>query len=297
MSPRIIAFMLALGVAQISAQGVATPSRGAPAPAQAPAAAEPAKPAVPVSPDYLVGAGDILEVTVYGETSLSGPVRVDNDGTFPYQYLNRVKAEGMTTSAIEEAMEKALADGYLRNPQISVEVKEYRSQSVWVQGQVRAPGKYPLPANASLMDAIFLAGSTTGDAGNWVEIYHQRSAVATGPASIATAGAKPDTRIRLTDVQSGIAQSVKILDNDTIFVPKAQVVYVAGQVRTTGAFRFDDGMTVFEAISLAGGISEKGSNSRISIVRFVNGQRKELEAKHGDLLQPGDQVVVKSRRL
>ena len=50
-------------------------------------------------------------------------------------------------------------------------------------------------------------------------------------------------------------------------------------------------------ISLAGGVSEKGSNSRISIVRFVNGQRKELEANHGDLLQPGDQVVVKARRL
>jgi polysaccharide export outer membrane protein len=285
MAPRVLAVLLVCGVAPLAAQqGAATPSQATPPPAVAP------------SSDYLVGAGDILQITVYGEKELSGPFRVDNDGTFPYQYLNRVKAEGLTTSAIEEAMEKALADGFLRTPQISVEVKEYRSQNVWVQGQVRAPGKYPLPANASLMDAIFLAGSTTGDAGNWVEIYRQRSATVAGPTA-GTVGAKPDARIRLSDVQSGVAQAVKIQDNDTIFVPKAQVVYVAGMVRTPGAFRFDDGMTVFEAISLAGGVSEKGSNSRMSIVRFVNGQRREIDAKPGDALQPGDQVVVKARRL
>jgi polysaccharide export outer membrane protein len=279
MVSRTLALLLVLGTTHISAQQPPRPLPSAPPPS-----------------DYLVGAGDILQITVYGEKELSGPFRVDNDGTFPYQYLNRVKAEGLTTQAIEESMEKALADGFLRNPQVSVEVKEYRSQNVWVQGQVRAPGKYPLPANASLMDAIFLAGSTTADAGNWVEIYRQRSAAATGP-SVATAGNKPDERIKLTDVQSGIAQSIKIQDNDTIFVPKAQVIYVAGMVRAPGAFRFDDGMTVFEAISLAGGVNEKGSNSRMSIVRFVNGQRKEVDAKSGDMLQPGDQVVVKARRL
>lgn len=296
MAARIIALLLAFGVAQASAQGIATPAQTPSLPAQPPAAQAPAKPAVPATDDYLVGAGDILRVTVYGEPALSGPFRVDNDGTFPYQYLNRVKAEGLTTAAIEEAMEKALADGYLRSPQISVEVQDYRSQNVWVQGQVRSPGKYPLPGNASLMDAIFLAGSTTPEAGNWVEIFHQRSPTATGP-SLGAAGAKPDVRVKLNDVQSGVAQAVKIQDNDTIYVPKAQVIYVAGQVRTPGGFRYDDGMTVFEAISLAGGVSEKGSNSRMSIVRFVNGQRKELEAKPGDLLQPGDQVVVKARRL
>ncbi|MCM3880884.1 MAG: polysaccharide biosynthesis/export family protein [Vicinamibacterales bacterium] len=284
MVSRTLALLLFLGTTQISAQQTTLPLPPVPPPA-AP------------SGDYLVGAGDILQVTVYGEKELTGSFRVDNDGTFPYQYLNRVKAEGLTTQAIEESMEKALADGFLRNPQVSVEVREYRSKNVWVQGQVRAPGKYPLPANASLMDAIFLAGSTTADAGNWVEIYRQRSAAAPGPSVATAPGNKPDERIKLTDVQSGIAQSIKIQDNDTIFVPKAQVIYVAGMVRAPGAFRFDDGMTVFEAISLAGGVNEKGSNSRMSIVRFVNGQRKEVDAKSGDMLQPGDQVVVKARRL
>ncbi len=294
MSHRIIvACLLTLGVAHVSAQGVTAPAQTAPA---APTAAQ-AQPPRPASNDYLVGAGDILKVTVYGEQALSGSFRVDGDGTFPFQYLNRVKAEGLTPAAIEEAMEKALGDGYLRNPQVSVEVQEFRSQNVWVQGQVRMPGKYPLPANASLMDAIMLAGSMAPDAGNWVEIYHQRSATP-GPAGPGVAaGNKPDARIKLTDVQSGVAQSIRILDNDTIFVPKAQVVYVTGMVRNTMPVRFEEGMTVFEAIALAGGVNEKGSNSRMSIVRFVNGQRKEIDAKVGDVLQPGDQIVVKARRL
>jgi polysaccharide export outer membrane protein len=283
MAHRIVACLLALGVVHVSAQGTAPPA------AQGAAVASTAT-------DYLVGPGDILKVTVYGEQALSGSFRVDGDGTFPFQYLNRVKAEGLTAAAIEESMEKALADGYLRNPQVSVEVQEFRSQNVWVQGQVRMPGKYPLPANASLMDAIMLAGSMAPDAGNWVEIYHQRSAAGPAGPSLA-AGNKPDARVKLTDVQSGLAQSVRILDNDTIFVPKAQVVYVTGMVRNTMPVRYEEGMTVFEAVALAGGVNEKGSNTRMSIVRFVNGQRKEIDAKVGDVVQPGDQIVVKARRL
>ena len=101
------------------------------------------------SGDYRVGPQDVLNITVYGEEQLSGRIRVDNDGTFPFQYLNRVKAEGLTTIQIESALRTALADGYLRNPQISVEVVEYRSQSVFVTGEVRLPNKYSLPGNSS----------------------------------------------------------------------------------------------------------------------------------------------------
>ncbi|HKY23464.1 MAG TPA: polysaccharide biosynthesis/export family protein [Vicinamibacterales bacterium] len=290
MAPLLIALLLVGGVTQASAQAVSAPSTP-------PAAASPAvqTAATPAAPDYLVGPQDVLNITVYGEPLLSGRFRVDNDGSFPYQYLNRVKAEGLTVAAIEVGMEKALGDGYLRNPQISVEVAEYRSQNVFVQGEVRSPGKYPLPGNASLMDALFLAGSTTQEAGDWLEIYHQGGGPGPTTASVGTKAA--DIRVRLTDVQSGKASSVNIKDGDTIFVPKAQRIYVTGQVRTGGAYRFEEGMTVFTAISLAGGVSEKGSNSRISITRLVNGQRIELPAKQEDVLKPGDQVTVKPRRL
>jgi len=280
MAPLFVAFLLAFGTAVASAQDVV----------------DPAQPSPLVAGDYLVGPQDVLNIIVYGEPApLSGRFRVDNDGHFPYQYLDRVKADGLTVSAIEDALEKALGDGYIRNPQVSVEVVEYRSQNVYVQGQVRSPGKYPLPANASLMDALFLAGSTTADAGNWLEIFHPGAAP--GPNTAGVESRPADIRVRLTDVQSGKAQLVRIKDGDTIFVPKAQRVYVTGQVRNPGPYAYDDDMTIFTAISLAGGITEKGSNSRVTITRLVKGQRREIDARQEDVLKPGDQVTVKPRRL
>ncbi len=287
----VIAFLLVVPAARLSAQ--TAPAPAAPAPA-APAPAQPSQP--PASSDYIVGPQDELNIIVYGEPApLTGRFRVDNDGTFPYQYLNRVKAEGLTVAAIEEALEKALGDGYLRNPQVSVEVAVYRSQNVYVQGQVRSPGKYSLQSSASLMDAIFIAGSTLPEAGNWVEIYHQAGLA--GPATSHVGTRAPDIRIRLTDVQSGKAQAVRIKDGDTIFVPKAERIYVTGEVRTPGAYAYDDDMTIFTAISLAGGVTAKGSNTRITITRLVNGRRQEIDAKQEDTLKPGDQVTVKPRRL
>jgi len=268
----------------------------APPTATAPAAGtgSPKEPAAAPPIDYLVGSQDVLNVRIYGEEKLSGRIRIDNDGSFPFEYLGRVKAEGMTTAEIEAFLGKALGDGYLRNPQVSVEVVEYRSQSVFVTGEVRSPNKYSLPGNSTLMDLLTLAGSITPNAGNWVQITHARKGGDTlGPA----ASAEYDVRVNLRDIQTGKARNIKMRDGDTIFVPKADRVWVVGQVRNPQGVIYEEGMTVFEAIAAAGGITEKGSNSRIEIVRIENGQRKSLDAKQTDKLKPGDQVNVRTRRL
>ena len=244
--------------------------------------------------DYIVGPQDVLNVRIYGEEKLSGRIRIDNDGSFPFEYLGRVKAEGMTTPQIEAYLAKALADGYLRSPQVSVEVIEYRSRSVFITGEVRSPNKYSLPGNSTLMDVLTLAGSVTPNAGNWVQITHARSkAEVLGPA----VSADYDIRVNLRDIQTGKAQNITMRDGDTIFVPKADRVWVVGQVRNPHGIVYEEGMTVFEAIAAAGGITEKGSNSRIEIIRIENGQRKEIDAKQTDALKPGDQVNVRTRRL
>jgi polysaccharide biosynthesis/export protein len=257
-------------------------------PAPAPAAQ------VPVGTDYIVGPQDVLSVRIYGEDKLSGRIRIDNDGSFPFEYLGRVKAEGLTTAQIETYLAKALGDGYLRNPQVSVEVMEYRSQSVFVTGEVRSPNKYMLPGNSTLMDVLTLAGSVTQNAGNWVQITHVRQgAEVLGPA----VSTDYDLRVNLRDIQTGKAQNVKMSDGDTIFVPKAERVWVVGQVRNPQGVVHEEGMTVFEAIAAAGGITEKGSNTRIEIVRIEKGQRKSIDARQTDVLKPGDQVNVRTRRL
>ena len=278
--------VFASGSVQALAQAVALPPSTPPV-TQAVAQAVP-------EPDYLIGPLDVISVRIYGEDKLSGKIRIDTDGTFPFEYLGRVKAEGMTTTQIETYLARALGDGYLRNPQISVEVVEYRSKSVFVTGEVRSPNKYSLQGNSTLMDALTLAGSVTQNAGNWVQVTHARpGAPGLGPS----ASTDYDMRINLRDIQTGKAQNIKMRDGDTIFVPKAERVWVVGQVRTPQGIVFEEGMTVFEAIAAAGGITEKGSNSRIEIIRIENGQRKSIDAKHTDVLKPGDQVNVRTRRL
>lgn len=265
----------------------------APAPVSPNVAKAPPPPATAVT-DYAVGPQDVLNVRIYGEEKMSGRIRVDNDGTLPFEYLGRVKVEGMTTAQIEAYLTKALGDGYLRNPQVSVEVVEYRSQSVFVTGEVRMPNKYSLPGNSTLMDVLTYAGSVTPNAGNWVHITHARQGADTrGPA----ASAEYDMRVNLRDIQTGKAQNIKMRDGDTVYVPKSERVWVVGQVRNVGGIVYEEGMTVFEAIAAAGGITEKGSSTRIEIIRLENGQRKSIDAKQTDVLKPGDQVNVRTRRL
>lgn len=303
MASLLMAFFLAFGVADVAAaQAIAAPRSSAPqepsAPATAPATGQtqaPALPRAPVSLEYLVGPQDVLSITVFGEPQLSGKVRVDNDGSFPFQYLGRVKADGLTVTAIEELLRKGLADGYLRNPQVSVEMDQYRSQNVFVLGEVRAPNKYALAGNSTLMDALTQAGSVTPLAGHWVLIRHARQGVSS-PA-VAQDATMADVRVNLDDLQSGKTASIPILDGDTIYVPRAERIYVNGQVRTPGAYPYEENMTVFTAIALAGGVTEKGSNSRVSVVRIDGGQRKEIDVKQTDTLKAGDQVFVKPRRL
>ena len=285
MAPLLVSLIVLASSSAAFAQAGATPPA---APTQSAAAG------ASTDTDYRIGPQDVIRVRVYGEDKMSGNIRIDNDGSFPFEYLGRVKAEGMTPAQIEAYLTKALGDGYLRNPQISVEVVEYRSQNVFVTGEVRAPNKYSLQANSTLMDALTLAGSVTANAGNWVQITHARQgAAALGPS----ASAEYDLRVNLRDIQTGKAQNIRMRDGDTIFVPKAERVWVVGQVRNPQGVVHEEGMTVFEAIAAAGGITEKGSNSRIEIIRIENGQRKSIDAKQTDVLKPGDQVNVRTRRL
>src|SRR5215831_9532808 len=101
-----------------------------------PAGAPPA-----TSSSYRIGPQDQLQITVADEAELSGKFRVDNDGSFIFPYLGRVAAAGKTLADLQGALTRDLSNGYLRNPQVRVEVDQYKSQSVFVSGEVRSPGK------------------------------------------------------------------------------------------------------------------------------------------------------------
>ena len=133
---------------------------------------------LPEPPNYVIGPEDVLTVTVFNEPSLSGRFRVENDGHFNYPFLGRVRAGGVTLSDVAATLKTKLADGYLRNPQVTVDVDQFRSQSVFVMGEVRSPGKYVLSGTVSLLEVLAQAGSTTALAGPEIVVLHPKTPVA-----------------------------------------------------------------------------------------------------------------------
>jgi polysaccharide export outer membrane protein len=240
--------------------------------------------------DYTVGPQDVLTVTVFGEAELSGKFTVEQDGTFTFPQIGRIKAGGLTLRALEQELRTRLADGYLKNPQVAVAIDNYRSQRILVMGEVRSPGEYQLTGEMTLLSALARAGSTMPAAGHEVTIVR--------PKRQPQADEDPTEviKIDLSELQAGnLALNIPLQDGDTINVPKALSIFVTGQVKTPGAYAIDPGTTVLQAISLAGGLTDRGSDSRIRIQRVVEGKQVELSVKLTDTVNPGDTIIVRER--
>jgi polysaccharide biosynthesis/export protein len=249
-----------------------------------------ATPQPSLSAEYIVGPQDRLAILVVDEPTLTKTVTVGTDGTFDYPYIGQVKAAGLSVRSIQVDITTRLKEKYLRNPQVSIEVESYRSQVVYVWGQVKAPGAVTVMGNINLTEALAKAGSPTPDAGSYIEINRK-------PRPGSNGDAKPQSeRISMADLQSGRAQNILLSDGDTIFVPKAETFYVTGYVKNGGPFLHELGMTVSRAISMAGGVTEKGSRGRIRITRVVDGKQVVIkDVKLDDPVLPGDSVEVLSR--
>jgi len=242
-------------------------------------------------PDYVIGANDVLWITSYDDEDLTGRFTVDGDGALTYPLLGRVSAGGMTLRAAEAYLKRTLVErGLFRNPQITVAIDEYRSQKVFVIGEVRRPGVYPLSGSMTLIEALALADSASPDAG------HEAVVVRQGGSG---AGAEDEEVIHANfrDLENGnLSQNVVLRDGDTVIVPRAETIYVFGEVRAPGSYALqDEDVTVIQALALAGGISERGSTGRVEIVRIIDGELRELEADLADVVRPGDTIVVPER--
>jgi polysaccharide export outer membrane protein len=255
------------------------------------------RPNQPPVTDYVVGPQDVLTITSYDQADLSGKFTLEADGTFTYPLIGRVKAGGLTLRALEDSLKKRLKDeGFFRNPQITVSVETYKSQKVFVVGEVRTPGTYPLSGNMSLVEAIARAGSTLPTASGEAIVVHPAKG-ASGPTLPNQDSAAKNERVDLRAMQNGVfTDNIVLRDGDTIFVPRAESVYVFGQVKNPGAYPLQQKDTsVLQALSLAGGITDRGATTRIRIVRMVGREKKELKVNLSDIVLPGDTVIVAER--
>lgn len=251
-------------------------------------------PAPPAS--YLVGAQDVLMITSYDQPDLTGKFTVETDGTFTYPFIGRVQVAGMTLREVEAALKKQLVDrGFFMNPEMTVAVDQYRSQKIYVVGEVRTPGAYMLSGDIRLVEALALAGSTLPTASGEVVIVHasDQSVVVEEP----TLDPEKGVRVDLRELENGDrAQNVRLRNGDTIFVLRAESVYVFGQVKNPGAYSIrDKRTTVLQALSMAGGLTDRGATGRFQIVRIVDGKKTEIKAELTDFVQPRDTIIVPQR--
>lgn len=255
----------------------------------------------PAAPDYIVGPNDVLAIMVVDEPQLTGKYIVRADGTFTFPLIGRLNAGGLRLQAVEDDVRDRLAKGFLKNPQVGVSVEQYRSQQIFVMGEVRQPGSLQFTGQMRLIEALARAGSTTERAGVEAVIVRPRP----GAPALEVAAPAPATpnaneadviRIDLDKLQAGaLAENVPLQSGDTIFVPRAETFFVSGHVRSPGEFVMRKDMTVRQALALAGDVTERGSNRRIQIIRQVNGVETRVSASLEDPVRAGDNIVVRER--
>lgn len=231
--------------------------------------------------DYVVGTDDIVNVTVFGQAQLSGKFTVQGDGSITYPSLGRIKAGGRTVQALEDEIRKGLGEKILRDPQVSIAVEQYRSQSVQVMGAVGKPGMIEFRGSLNVVQALAQSGGVTEEAGQEALIMRTDS---------------PSIRLNIESLYKGAAdQNVLLKAGDTVVVEKAGLVYVTGHVASPGEYKLRTGMMVRQVLALAGGVTDRGSDRRIQIIRMVDGKPITYSGKAEDVVQAGDTVHVREK--
>lgn len=275
-------------------------------PGQAPVSQDAARPAqAPVSDEYLVGPQDVISLTIFNDESLSRPsLVVDSDGTIDCPYVGRQRVAGMTTRQIEELLRKLLGvhpdergvmHGYLNNPNISVTVKEFRSQRVYVTGAVRTPGEIELKGDPTLTRALSEAGYPIPESGSYIVITHTTEGQpgSGGPPP----AVRPEDQIRVPreDIANGRASRIRLRAGDFIMVPPADKFFIYGEVKSPGQWVLSGDLSVLQALALAGGLTDRANKNNITIQRVVNGRKVDVKAKEATPVLAGDTIVVHRR--
>lgn len=239
----------------------------------------------------VVGPGDTLSISVLGQPQLNTQATVGADGSIVAPFLGAIPVNGLAPAEIGTRIAEGLrTGGYLLNPQVSVEVLRARSRMVSILGEVLRPGRYVLEPKLTLWDLLAQAGGLKDSADDRITMLRQDSIGQAQQQRIALFvgdSAQPAPEIQTIQLQPG----------DVIYVAAVQRVFVYGEVMRGGAYPMERGLNVMRVLSLAGGITPRGSERRITIDRtdHASGQVVRLRAKLSDSLQPGDVVRVDER--
>jgi polysaccharide export outer membrane protein len=244
-----------------------------------------------VGADYVIGARDLLDIRVFGIEDLDSKVRVSETGTVSLPLVGELPVAGMTTAAFEATLEIALRR-WLTEPDVSVFVEGFESMTFSVMGAVNGPGTYGMVGRMSLLEALTRAGGVdNGEASGTVNILRGNG----DPLKI-------DLNALLYDPDPAFNVDVAPGDLISVQAKPTFAIYVHGAVMKSGSYTVRQRVSLLQAITLAGGFSDRAAKDRVKVLRrLADGTTQEIEAnlkrilegKAEDiLLEPNDIVVV-----
>jgi polysaccharide biosynthesis/export protein len=242
----------------------------------------------PVQPRAIIGASDSIRITVFQNPELTTETRVSEAGSIVFPLIGEVEVAGLTTIEAGGRIADRLKKGqYIINPQISVALVQVRSRQVTVLGQFAKPGNYVLEDNRSrLTDILTLAGGISATGAETIRVLTNRD------------GKYEEHEIYFPALFRGGDPSANLqLENgDTIFVERAPVFYIYGEVQRAGAYRLEPNTVVMQALSLGGGLTARATERGIGIHRRMpNGELVKIDARLTDPIQADDIVYVRER--
>lgn len=254
--------------------------------AQAPAQVQQATANPANRTDYVLGAGDVIKITVFQSPDLSVEARVSESGMVTFPLLGPIRLGGLTIGQAEKRVADGLREGnFVKQPQVSILVTQLRGNQASVLGQVNRPGRYPLElADTRLTDLLAMAGGIATTGGDVLTVVGTR------------AGKPFRVQIDFPTIFAGRnpAQDIVIQNNDVVYVDRVPMIYIYGEVQHPGTIRLERGLTVLQALASGGGLTPRGTEKGIRVHRRgADGNVQVLTPQMQDLLQQDDVVFVR----
>lgn len=228
---------------------------------------------------YVLGPDDSIQVIVYGQPEAGITTRIKADGSIVMPLIGTVQAAGQTNIGLAKLVgDKLSQGGFLKDPVVNVEIGSYVSKSVNVAGRVGAPSIVPLDRPYRALDVLLKSGWIRENGATYVFLRRPGS---------------PEVRLDIEGLVRGDPDKNPLLrDGDTLFVPDADQFFISGQINRPGGFAIVPGMTVRQALAVAGGVTATGSSNKVGLIR---GGAKEVDADMATVLQKNDIIIVKER--
>jgi len=221
--------------------------------------------------DYRIGRQDLLEISVFDVEELSHTVRVTDDGSITMPLLGRLSVGGLTKTELERLIAGLLEERYVRDPQVTVFVKEYESKKIAVSGAVKTPGSYEMLGRKTLLEMLSMAGGLDKDMGREIIIFRREGE---GTRRIAV-------NLEQLVYEADPSLNLVVEAGDILYVPAVEKVriFVTGAVKNPDLYEVPraEPVTVLKAITLAGGTTDRAALKKVQVIRTdANGNRITL---------------------